>query len=340
MPPLSEDALRTQIAAGETAPLYMLMGADDEEKSAVAAAFTEMVDEGLRAFNVEYLYGGQCSVDDLVQAAATLPMMSPRRLVIIHHADRLLVPKRESKAAEEELERLEVFLAAAPDHATVVFVCGEIDKRRRVCKTLLRLAHVVECGALETDAAAERWVKARAVKEGVTFDAGAVAALVKRAGGVAGGDEGRRPDIVRLRAGFERVVLYGMGQATIAAADVREAVPAAPDEQRNFGIADAIRAGDAAGALHELGLVLEAGAMPVMVMGQIRWAAEQVAAPRVRAAIDAVFRTDLALKSTGGEPRVLLERLVVELCGPPGGPAAPRGGRGGGARRYQAARPR
>ena len=27
------------------------------------------------------------------------------------------------------------------------------------------------------------------------------------------------------------------------------------------------------------------------------------------------LRTDIALKSSGGEPRILLERLVVELCG-------------------------
>jgi DNA polymerase III delta subunit len=34
----------------------------------------------------------------------------------------------------------------------------------------------------------------------------------------------------------------------------------------------------------------------------------------VPAAIEALFRTDLELKSSGGDPRVLLERLVVELC--------------------------
>ena len=67
-------------------------------------------------------------------------------------------------------------------------------------------------------------------------------------------------------------------------------------------------------ALKELGLALDAGAMPVMLMGQLRAAAEKLPAPRVRSAIDAVFRTDLALKSSGGEPRVLLERLTVELC--------------------------
>jgi len=34
---------------------------------------------------------------------------------------------------------------------------------------------------------------------------------------------------------------------------------------------------------------------------------------RVPAAVAALFRTDLDLKSSGGDPRVLLERLVVEL---------------------------
>jgi hypothetical protein len=34
----------------------------------------------------------------------------------------------------------------------------------------------------------------------------------------------------------------------------------------------------------------------------------------VPAAVDALFRTDVDLKSSGGDPRVLLERLVIELC--------------------------
>jgi len=28
-----------------------------------------------------------------------------------------------------------------------------------------------------------------------------------------------------------------------------------------------------------------------------------------------MLRTDIALKSSGGNPRMLLERLIVELCG-------------------------
>src|ERR1043165_9634495 len=103
--PVSRQALKKQIAAGDTGPLYLLIGEDDSEKSAVAAEFVEMVDEGLRAFSVDRLFGGEIKADDLFNAAATLPMMSPRRIVIVLDAERLLIPKREGKAAGAEQER-------------------------------------------------------------------------------------------------------------------------------------------------------------------------------------------------------------------------------------------
>jgi len=303
MPQLSTAALRKQIASGDIGPLYMLTGEDDVEKSAVAAEFAETVDEGLRGFNVERLYGGDMKVDDLVQAAATFPMMAPRRIVLILEADKLLIPKRESKAAEEEQARLEAFIAAPPPHATVVFVCGSLDLRRRAVKLLMKEAHTVDCGTIGDAADAERWVKVRAARLGAPLDAGAVRALVHRVGA----------DIVRLRAGLERLALYGIGQTAITADDVREAVPAASDAA-DFGIANAISQNDPATAIRELHLALDGGAAPVFLLGQLRSAAERLPPRRLKHAIETVFRTDLAIKSSGGEARVLLERLVVELC--------------------------
>ena len=304
MPVLTTGALRQQLASGGIGPLYVLVGADDAEKSAVAAEFLEVVDEDLRAFNVDRFYGGETKPDQVIDAVSTLPMMVPRRLVVVLEAEKLLIPKRESKAAEEELSRLESLIQSPPPHATIVFVCGPLDGRRRIVKLLLKEAAVVDCGTIESEADAEMWVKTRAAREKINIDAGAVRALVQRSG----------CDIVRLRAGLERVALYALGQPTITVADVREVVPAGPLAQEDFGIANAIRDGDAAGALRQLTAALDAGAVPFILMGQLRWVAEKTPAPRVRTAIDAVFRTDLALKSSGGDPRQLLERLVVELC--------------------------
>jgi DNA polymerase-3 subunit delta len=315
LPPITSAAVRKQIAAGDTGPLYVLVGADDAEKAAVAGEFAELVDEGLRAFNVDRLYGGELKVDRLVDYANTLPMMAPRRVVVVLEAEKLLIPKREGKAADEEQERLEAFLGSPPPHATIVFVCAALDMRRRVVKLLLKQAQLVDCGTIESPADAEKWVRARAAQGKATLDTAAVHALIERAG----------LDIVRLRAGLERVLLYAFGQPSITADDVRQVVPAGPQAQEDFGIANAIRESDARNALRHLGAALDAGTVPFLLMGQLRWAAEKLPPQRVRAGIDAVFRTDLALKSSGGDPRILLERLVVELCSGPPAPAR-RGG--------------
>lgn len=319
MPQLTLDALRQQIAAGVTGPLYMLIGDDDLEKSAVAGEFVGMVEEGLEAFNVDRLYGGETRVDALADAASLFPMMAPRRVVILLDAEKLLcpkekdgqkekppAPKRGSRVGESEQDRLLRFVKNAPSHATVVFVCGQLDNRRKVVTELRERASVIDCGTVRDADGAERWVKARAAKEGATLDPAAARALVKRTG----------HNVARLRAGLDRVLLYAMGEPAVTVEHVRRSVTVSAEAPENFGVANAIKRNDAAGALHELSLVLEGGAHPIFVLGQLRFAAENLPGSRLRSAIEAVFRTDLALKSTGGEPRLLLERLVVELCTP------------------------
>jgi DNA polymerase III delta subunit len=84
-------------------------------------------------------------------------------------------------------------------------------------------------------------------------------------------------------------------------------------------VTNAIQNRNTAEALRQLGLAIDAGAVPYMILGQLGWFVRDKLANvdprRVPTAIDALFRTDLDLKTSGGDPKVLLERLVVELCG-------------------------
>lgn len=304
MPALSPTALRAQLADGKVGPLYLLLGADAVERSAVAGEFTSLVEEELQPFNLERLHGADTTADALIDAANVFPMLAPRRIIIVVEAERLLTPKRESREAEEQAARLEKFIDDPSPAAVVIFECGALDLRRRVSKLLLRQAQVVDCGTIEDQPAAERWVRARAAQENVPLEPEAVRALVERAG----------LDVGRLRGALERVSLYAMGQKTVSAADVSDSVSAEPEAQADFGVGKAIWRDDVRGALRELGLALDSGAAAVMLLGQLRAAAERLPPARVPAAMTAVLRTDLALKSSGGEASVLLERLVVELC--------------------------
>src|SRR4029450_10247308 len=87
MPVATPAAVRKQIGSGDVSPLYLLQGDDDIEKSALGHEFEELIEDGLRAFNVERIHAGEVTsgdkladfVSSLVAAARTLPMMAPPR---------------------------------------------------------------------------------------------------------------------------------------------------------------------------------------------------------------------------------------------------------------------
>ena len=123
------------------------------------------------------------------------------------------------------------------------------------------------------------------------------------------------PDVGRLRSVVERLVLYAADTKAITEEDVKEIVGPAIS-QDEWGVTRAIERGSARDALRELGLMMDSGAVSYMILGQLAWFVRtKVPAPKVSSAVEAVFRTDLAIKTSAGDPRALLERLVVELCG-------------------------
>ena len=316
MPAATPATVHTQIESGSTNPIYLLLGKDEVEKLELAHAFDALVDEELRAFNVERIHAGEWTTGDrlaagvasVVAAVRTLPMMSPRRVVLILQGEGLLVPRRESEAAARALEELERLVKRPEPQTTLVICARSLDKRSRIYKLLAKEATVVECGVLEDRADAERWVKHRVAAAGLDIAPGAVRLL-----GVLCG-----PDIKRLRNDLERLLLYTRGCQTITVEDVREiAGPAAL--QDDWAMTNAIEGGHAGDALRQLALMLDAGAPPEKVLGQLGWLVRTkfpalASAGELRGAVEALFRTDLNLKRSAGDARVLLERLVYELC--------------------------
>jgi DNA polymerase III subunit delta len=286
-------------------PLYLILGADEAAKVSLAGQFLDLVDEGLRAFNLDRLYGGETTAAAVVDAAKTLPMMVPRRLVLLMHAERLLAPKKESEATTKDLDSLEAYVKAPVETTCLVVVAAGLDKRRSLTRLLLSKAAVVECEGPADALEAARWVRDRVSQEGMTIDTRAARLVADRVGS----------DIGRLRSDVDRLVLYAADKKAITSEDVLEVV-GAPTSQDDWGVTHAIERGAAAEALRELALLIDSGAVPYMILGQLAWFVRtRVPATRVNAAVEAVFRTDLALKTSAGDPRILLERLVVELCG-------------------------
>jgi len=343
VPTLDLPALQKRIQARDLAQVHLLVGEDVKLVDRIVDAIEATVDPADQPFAVERLYAGDSggAPADIVNSARVLPMLGDRRLVIVLRAERLLKPKRASKAqdetiAEEEEEPetidaavLEEYLARPADTATLVFVATEIDRGRRLTKRVLEKAYLTTFAGLSGDGPAAKrdarvvatqWLKEELTRAGRTIDQEAARLIADRSGG----------DITKLRGDVERLLLFAGDRTRLSVDDVMEVVAESDAVEDDWAVVNAIADGQPARALYEVGRRVERGDSPHMLIGQLRWWVSSKLADgdpsRVRAALDALLRTDLALKSSGGEERVLLERLVVELTGRP----VPRTGWGGG----------
>jgi len=331
MPGATPQAVRKQLAQGKPDPVYVIVGDDEAEMSRLAAEVSALVEDELRAFNLERMYAGEkgAAPADIVESARTLPMLGDRRVIVVLRAEKILKPKRRGKAAAEEDEAddaldsggadlLDAYVKKPEPLTTLVFVASDVDRTRRLYKSLQKQATIVECWGLkgsrdvrvdlrQVARTAEALVKQAVADAGQQIDAAAARLIAERAG----------TDIATLRGDVERLLLFAAGKNKIDLKDVQEIV-SAETAQDDWAVTTAIQRGDTAEALRQVGLALESGAVPYMILGQLGWFVREklVAADarRVPAAVDALFRTDLDLKSSGGDPRVLLERLVVDLC--------------------------
>ena len=331
MPSATPQAVRKQLAAGRPDPIYLIVGDDEAEMSRLAADISALVEDELRAFNLERVYAGEKSASPaaIAESARTFPMMGDRRVVLVLRAEKLLKPKRRGKAADEEedsdgeeppsdVDALEAYVKNPEPRTSLVFVAADVDRSRRLYKAIQKQATIVECWGLKgaRDAkvdlrqvarTAELLVKQAVADAGQQIDPAAARLIAERAG----------TDITTLRGDVDRLLLYAAGKPRIDVKDVQEVV-SAETAQDDWAVTTAIQRGNAAEALRQIGLALESGGVSYKILGQLGWFVREklpdIDSRRVPAAIEALFRTDLELKSSGGDPRVLLERLVVELC--------------------------
>ncbi len=331
MPGGTPQTVRQQIKQGKPQPIYLIIGDDEAEMSRLTAELSTLVEDELRAFNLERIYAGEkgASPASIVESSRTLPMMGDRRVVVVLRAERMLKPKRRGKPLDEDdaeedaeppsdLDVLEAYVRSPEPMTTLVLVAADVDRSRKLYKSLSKQATIVECWGLrptrdakvdlrQVARTAEALVRQAVTGAGQQIDPAAARLVAERAG----------TDIATLRGDLDRLLLYAAGKPKIDLSDV-QAVVSGETAQDDWAVTTAIQKGDTAEALRQIGLVMESGGIPLKILGQLGWfVRERLSAAdprRVRPAIEALFRTDVDLKSSGGDPRVLLERLVVDLC--------------------------
>jgi DNA polymerase-3 subunit delta len=186
-------ALRAAITSGVFDPVYLLHGENDFLKDAAVRGIVERaVEPGLRDFNVDVRRGPEVDAQTLHSLLATLPMMAPRRVLVVRDVGGLRKPARVV---------LNRYLKNPASETILVLVTTGSSGTSAADSELERTTTAVEFPML-SEGRIPKWIEQRVGGEsGARISAGAVGLLVEAVG----------TDLPQLAVEIDKLVSYAGG---------------------------------------------------------------------------------------------------------------------------------
>jgi DNA polymerase III subunit delta len=304
---------------------YLLAGVEALLRDdALAALRKAVLGDSDPAFGLDRL-DGTATPGELVDALNTLPVLAPRRMVVVQE------PEARRGSARALLDAVGDWVDAertGEDPSVLVVIASQTDKRARWVKAFGDA--VVACDAPTAAREIAAFVRGEAERQEVELERGVAEALAERIG----------PQLLLLRSEIGKLALLaGPGQA-VTRAHVGAGTALAAEEPI-WDLTDAIGEGRTGDALRVLARLLGAGEPPPVLLGalvshfrrllrvasgveipappfvrkKLAAQARRYGAARLRGALGALHETDLALKGAGAlRPELALERVVLALA--------------------------
>lgn len=249
MPVRPRKDLAQSLKQGKIEPVYLLFGPETQLRDEAARAIADeaLRETLLREFNdASYsLAGGDAQ--PAIADAEQLPMMSSRRSIQIRDFAKL------NEANEEILLR---YLERPVATSVVIFVADEIDKRKKLTKTLMQGA-AFEFAPLN-DPELKAWARTRLKELGAEADANVLQSIVALVG----------QDVRRLSNELNKLAAAALPAGKITL-ELVEALISRSRELMNYDLTDHMLARNRPRALQTLKHLLDDGAPPVVLIGLI-----------------------------------------------------------------------
>lgn len=330
--------LKKDLSDGTLGRLYILHGEEAYLRDFYLGRMKEqLVGQGMAEFNLHTISSKEFTPQVLEQAVDALPMMSERTMILVHDYDL-------GKAGEKDREALVGLLSQLPDYCCVVFVYDlipyKMDSRTRLAAAIKEHGSVVEFARQEQGDLVD-WVHRRFKALGKEIDTEQARYLIFLCG-----------DLMNSLIGeIEKVGAYARS-GRITKEDI-DAVAAPALDAVVFQMTDAIGAGNFDRAAQVLGELFQMQEPPIRILYSLSKQMRQLYAARLmledhrtagdlarqwglkpypaeklmnsarrfslawcRKAVAGCARTDLAMKSGGGDGKELLTGLLLELSMP------------------------
>ena len=323
--------LQNIIQAGSPPGLILLYGPESYfVEKGLQAIRNAVVPPENRDFNLTQFHGRDFKAMDVVEQARTFPVFADRRLVIV---------KNVHEASAGQLEGLLAYVVDPVPETVLLLTAEKIDARRKIFQVLKKTGTAIEFKKIY-DNQLPSFVRDLAKSFDVTLTGDALKLFCKRVG----------TNLVEVQGELEKLVGY-LGERDLAEESDVAAIVSGTRIESIFDLTDALGQGDVSTALTLLDRLLAEGQAPLMVLAMMTrhfrqmWKIRELTAQKTpqselpkrvgvspyflkglmqqanrfnsqhyRQVFSQFLATDLALKSSGSEPRMHLEQLVLEIA--------------------------
>lgn len=309
-----EQAL-AEAKSGNLRPVYLLVGNEAYLEAQVLAALKRAALAGaVPGLNDEYLQAGEVTVDRVLSAARTLPMMAKRRLLVVRGLERWEPREGNESKEREPLERLLEYAKSPADTTVLLLVGGELDKRRRLVATARSEGWLVSVEPLER-AELPAFIQRAVTERGAKISSEAADVLAELTG----------PELAQVADAVERLCLYvGEGGEVDENAIAECVIRLRPSTV--WELVGAVGRRDLGAALAALDRVYDPADRGLRLVGVLAWSTRQLV--RFEAARRAGLRPPEAAARAGAPPfkareleaqlkhldKSELERFIVNLA--------------------------
>jgi DNA polymerase-3 subunit delta len=321
--------LEKDLAGGKPQPIYLLHGQETFLKDQILARLTGLVPEGMRDFNLQIILADDTSPASALEQAQTMPFMSPPRVIVLKGIDRY---------SAEELSLFHKYLEQPNETTCLVLVAEKPDFRLKFYKMIRDKGWDISLQAPRGRGLVV-WVKQAMSRRGQEMTDDAAQELIGRIG----------TDLMELDGELEKIFLYALDQPRVTDKEVRTVGRLGPTANV-FMLGDAVgeqRPDEALMALKDLLLVdhhlpvlymlirhfrllLKAGILQGEGLGQAE-AAKSLGLPpfvarkymdqartlslgQIKKGLACLLEANLTLISNPAPPRLVMERLVLDLA--------------------------
>lgn len=242
----SVEELDRELTKGKSRPVYLILGPElYQSRRAIDLLKSRALNSDAIAFDYSEFTAGEAPVDEIMKAADTFPMVSKRRVVLVHNVEKL---------KDLEQEALIESLGNLSPRSMLILYADELDHRKRFYKYLKEEHCVAEFARLK-GTELEKWADAYVRGRGHTLSPAAGKKIVDLAG----------PDLLTLAMELDKLLLYAGNSEIIPDSAVDDLVRGSR-QQTIFELITAVEQKDQGAALRSLGNLLGMGEHPLMVV--------------------------------------------------------------------------